>query len=104
MVVAYEQMFIEALVAQTTEERFDKAILHRLVRSDVVSIDLGILKPFQDGVRGQFGAVVGDSDILVSARLAGLTQFPGNANTGERVVHHGGQTFASEVDGHAENT
>ena len=52
-----EQVFVQALVAQATIERFHKAVLLRLARSDVMPFDPGVLAPSQNGMTGQFGAV-----------------------------------------------
>ena len=41
LVVVREQMFVEALVAQPAVEAFDKAILHRFARRDVVRVVWG---------------------------------------------------------------
>ena len=53
-----EQVLVQALVAQTTIETFDEAVLPRLVRRDVMPLDSGVLAPGKDGVTGQFGAIV----------------------------------------------
>ena len=54
MPVAAEQVFVEALVTQSTVERFHEAILHGFARGDVVPFDAAILLPGKDGVRCQF--------------------------------------------------
>ncbi len=53
-------MLVQALVAQATIERFHKAVLLRLARRDVVPLDPGVLALGEDGVTGQFGAIVAD--------------------------------------------
>ena len=45
MLIAGEEPFVEALVAQPTIEAFHEAVLHRLARCDVVPFDLPILLP-----------------------------------------------------------
>ena len=45
-----EQMFVEALVAQSAVEALDEAILHRFARRDVVPFDTALVLPGQDGV------------------------------------------------------
>ena len=50
MPVAAEQVFVEALVTQSTVERFHEAILHGFARGDVVPFDAAILLPGKDGV------------------------------------------------------
>ena len=47
---AGEQVLVEAFVAQAAVEAFDKAILHRFARCDVVPFDATLLLPGQDGV------------------------------------------------------
>ena len=58
MVEAEEQAFIEQFVAHPTIETLDITVLHRLSRCDVVPLDLVILGPGEDGIRGEFRAVV----------------------------------------------
>ena len=60
MPVAGEQPLVEELIAQPSDEALHEAVLHWLARRDVVPLDLAILLPGQDGVRGQLGAVVGE--------------------------------------------
>src|SRR6266516_2011869 len=42
---------------QAPVEALHEAILHRFARRDVVPLDVAILFPSQDGVRGELGAV-----------------------------------------------
>ena len=53
-----EHGLIEQLIAYPTVETLDEAVLHRLSRRDAVPLDPMLGTPPQDGVRGQFGAVV----------------------------------------------
>ena len=52
-----EQRLVQELVPHPAVEAFDKAVLHRLARRDVVPFDLVLGAPLQDRVRGQFGPV-----------------------------------------------
>ena len=45
-----EEVFVEALVAQSAVEALDEAILHRFARRDVVPFDTALVLPGQDGV------------------------------------------------------
>ncbi len=58
MVEAEEQAFIEQFVAHATIETLDITVLHRLSRCDVVPLDLVILGSGEDGIRGEFRAIV----------------------------------------------
>ncbi len=53
-------MLVQAFIAQTTVERLNQAILHRLAGLDVAPCASAIVLPFQDGVRGQLRPVVAD--------------------------------------------
>ena len=50
---AMEQVLVEAFVPKPPVEALDEGVLHRLARLDVVPLDAVILRPFQDGVRGE---------------------------------------------------
>jgi len=65
----WEPMLVEALVARPTVQRFNKAILHRLARCNLVPFDPTFLLPSNDGVRGQLGAVVADDHAGLTAEL-----------------------------------
>src|SRR3954469_313094 len=84
--VAAEEPLIEALIAQSANEAFDEAVLHRFARRDVVPLDLAILLPAQNGVRGQLGAVVGDDHAGITAALGDSIELPADPLAGDRVV------------------
>jgi len=44
-----EQRLVEALVPQASVEALDEAVLHRLVRSDIVPLDFALRRRAQDG-------------------------------------------------------
>lgn len=67
-----KQGLVEQLVAQATDEGFGEGILHRLARRGVVPIDLVVVDPPQNGVRGELSAIVADD----SFRLAALVERP----------------------------
>ena len=57
---AVEQFLIEEFIAQAAVERFDKRVLLRLARVDVVPLDLVLTRPPQDRLAGELGTVVTD--------------------------------------------
>ena len=57
MAQGWEQVFVQALIPQSSVEAFDQAVLHRFSRRDVVPFHLAILLPLEHGVRRQLGAV-----------------------------------------------
>ena len=56
----------------------DIAILHGLGRRDVMPFPLVVLRPGEDRVRGQHGAVFGDDQAQLAAAGDQLGQFPGD--------------------------
>lgn len=50
---AHEQRRIEKLIAHTTVEALDVAVLHRLARSDVMPLHADLAAPCQDGIAGE---------------------------------------------------
>ena len=65
---------------------FDKGVLHRLAGRDVVPLDLVVVGPPQDGVRGQLGAVVADDRLGFAARDQKAIEFAGDPDAGDRGV------------------
>ena len=51
------------LIAQPAVEAFDKAVLLRFGRRDVVPPDADRVRPAEDGIRGQLGAVIADDRV-----------------------------------------
>jgi len=78
--VAAEQVLVEALVPQPSVEAFHEAVLHRLAGRDVMPFDLPLFLPCEHGVRGQFGAVVGDDHTRVAAPLGNGVELTGDPN------------------------
>ena len=87
----------KAFIAQPADEALHEAVLHRLARRDVVPLDLSLLLPGQDGVRGQLGAVVGDDHAGIAAALGDLVELAADPLAGERVVDDGCQALPAEV-------
>jgi hypothetical protein len=77
-----EQVLVQALVAQATIERFDEAVLLRLPRGDVVPLDAGVLTPGEDGMTGQFGAIVADHHARQPATLGDGGEFADDTPAG----------------------
>ncbi len=50
MAQGIEQVLVGAFVAHSAIESFHKTILHRLAGSDVVSLDLAVFLPLEDGI------------------------------------------------------
>src|SRR5262249_35481371 len=56
-----EQRLVPAFVAQPAAKTLSERVLLWLARRDVVPVHLALLAPGQDGIAGQFGAVVTDA-------------------------------------------
>lgn len=103
MAIAGEEMLVQALVPQPPVEAFDKAVLHRLSRCDVVPLDVTILLPLQQRIGGEFGAVVADHQQGIATAFCDGIKLPGNTMTRDRVVDDGRQAFPAEVVNHAQD-
>ena len=71
-----EQGLVQQLIAQSAVEAFDKGILHRLTRDDVMPADPLAVSPGQDRCRGQLGAVIGDDRLGVAADRDVVVKLP----------------------------
>ena len=58
---------VQALIAQSTDEALNKRILLSLARCDVVPVDISHLRPLQDRLACELGAVVGNAALGWSA-------------------------------------
>lgn len=101
MPVAAEQVLIEALVVEP--EALDEAVLHRLVRRDVVPLDAAVLLPSEHRIRCQLRTVVADHKAGMAAPLGDGIQLAGDELARDRVVHHHRKTFPAEVVDHAQD-
>lgn len=97
MIEAEEEALVEQLVAHASVEALDISILHWPSRRDVVPFDLVIFRPGKDGIRGEFGAVVGDDHSWLAASFDEGRQFASDATTGDRGVRDRRQAFARHV-------
>ncbi len=57
MAPAVEQVFVQTLIPHPAGDVLHKSVLHRLIRGDVMPIDLVVFLPIQDRVAGQPGAI-----------------------------------------------
>ena len=57
---AVEEMLVEALVTQPPVKTLDEGVLGGFAWRDAVPLDATVLGPFEDGMAGHFGSVVGD--------------------------------------------
>jgi hypothetical protein len=77
------QRLVPEFVPQAPIEALDEGILHGFARRDVMPFDAGAISPSQDGVSGEFAAIVADHHL----RLAGLdhqpVRFPRHTDAGE---------------------
>ena len=74
-----EQGFVQALVAQATVEALDKGILLGLSWRDVMPVDAGLVRPFQDRVRCELGSIVADDPCRLSASSDHRVELAGDA-------------------------
>lgn len=97
MIEAEEQAFIKQLVAHAAVETLDIAILHRSSRRNVVPLDLVILRPGKNGIRGEFSPIVGDDHAGLAAPFDQRRQFSGDTATGDGRVRDRGEAFACDI-------
>ena len=84
---AGEDRLVQELVAQARIEAFDKPVLVRLSRRDVVPLDIALLRPAQDRHAGQFGAVIADDRMGACHPLEhGCIKFTPDPRTRDRRV------------------
>ena len=80
MVKVKEQALVEKLVAHAAVEALTEAVLHRLSRRNEMPDDRVVVRPGQRGVRGKFGAVVGDDHAGLAALFDQRRQFARHAS------------------------
>ena len=94
---AEEQGLVQQLVAHSSVEGFDEAVLHRLAGRDVMPVDAVLGAPGEDGVRGQLGSVIRYDHGWLAPPFDQCRQFPGHPLARYRGVGHGRQTFPRHV-------
>lgn len=57
---AVVQVLFQALVPEPAVNAFDEAALHPFAGHDMVPLDIPVFLPFEDGIRGELRAVVGE--------------------------------------------
>src|SRR5947208_9810345 len=93
-----EQRLVQQFVAQPAIETLDEPSLLRLAGRDVMPTDTGLIRPAQDGVRGQFGAGVADDRVwLLPSPANDVIEFSRNAPAGDRGVGDQCQAFSGAV-------
>tara|TARA_B100000965_G_scaffold378267_1_gene372989 strand:+ start:8388 stop:8834 length:447 start_codon:yes stop_codon:yes gene_type:complete len=100
---ALEQVLGEALVAETSVEAFDGAVLPRLSGRDVMPVDPAFLLLLENGVRGQLRAVVEDDHAGITSIGGDAAEFSSDADTRDRRIDHEAKTFPREVFNHGQN-
>src|SRR6185295_6419880 len=91
----FEQRLIQQLVAQPAVEALDETVLLRLAWRDVVPADAGRIRPAQDRVRGQLGAVIADNRVRASTTPTNnIIEFSRHTPAGDRGVGDQRQAFA----------
>lgn len=103
MAQAGEEVLVQAFVPQAAIEALDQAVLHRFSWRDVMPLHPSILRPFEHGVRRQFGSVVADHHTGIAPHLGDPVQLAGNADAGDRRIHDRRQALPAEVVDHAED-
>lgn len=78
-----EQRLVQQLIPQPAVEALDEGILRRLARRDVMPVDPGGISPSQDGVAGEFGAVVADHHLRLAALAEQAIRLTGNTKARE---------------------
>ena len=58
MGIVQEEMLVEAFIAEPADEALDKRVLLWFAGLDVVPLDVPVALPLEDGMTGQFRAVV----------------------------------------------
>jgi hypothetical protein len=77
------QHLVPEFVPQAPIEALDEGILHGFARRDVMPFDAGVISPSQDGVAGEFAAIVADHHLRLAALDHQPVQFPRHTDAGE---------------------
>lgn len=103
VVDAKKQGLVQEFVGYPAVERLAVPIPHRLAGGDVVPLHLHLLRPFQDRVRGELGAVVEDDHPWLSTPFNRGCKFPRNPIASSRGIDHGCQALLGYIVDHVEN-
>jgi len=83
--LAREQRLVQEFVPQASIEALDEGVLHGFARCDVMPVDPGVISPCQDGVAGEFAAIVADHHLRPAALNRQPVQFPRHTGAGDEV-------------------
>ena len=101
--VARQAMHASPRGAHPAVETLYETVLHRLAWRDVVPFDPVLGTPPQDGVGGQFRAVVADNHSGLATAFDQGRQFTCHAAPRYRGVRYCRETFTGDVVDHVEN-
>jgi len=96
-------MLVEAFVAEAAVEALGEGVLHRFARRNVVPTETAFLLPPQDGVRGEFAAVVADDEQRLLALCNDGIELAYHPGAGDRGINDQRQALAGEVVDHHEH-
>jgi len=82
---------------QSTDEALNKRILLRLARCNVVPVDTSRIRPVQDRLAGQLGAIVGNAALGPASPRDQCIELPGYARTRQRGVRDQCEALTREV-------
>ena len=103
MVEGEGQRLVQYLIPHLAIEALDVAIPNQLARHDVVQLDPLILRPGEDGVRGEFGAFVADDQTRSASPNDESHQLAGNPVAGNRGVRDNGEALVRDIIDHIED-
>ena len=94
---AVDDFFVQAFIPQAGVEGLDVTILLRLAGIDVMLLDLVVIRPFQDGLAGELGAVVGDHASRFAVDPDQRIEFPRHSGPRDDGVGNQGKVLAAVV-------
>lgn len=97
MVEVAEQRLVEEFVPHSPVEGLAEAVLHRTTRRDVVPLDADLLRPEQDGVRGELRSVVADDELRLAVPGDERRQFAGHPPARDRSIWDRGEALFFHV-------
>lgn len=103
MIEAEEQGLVQQFVPHPPVEGFHEPVLHGFAGCDVVPVDGMILRPGEDGIRGELGAVIGDDHSRLASLSNQTRQLSRHTPARDRGVGDGRQALAGHVIDDVEN-
>ena len=100
---AVEYLLVQAFIAQAAVEALDLAILLWLSGVDVVPLDAVVVGPFQDGLAGEFGAIVRGYAGGFSVDPDQCVQFPRDPSAGDAGIGNQAEIFTAAIIVHRQN-